>query len=433
MISLRSVLLLSSISFATSAVAQSNSINDSVSTVLAKNPQIVGMVQEFKSREAQVEEAESGYFPKLSLRAGIGKEKLETPLRDTELTYTQASLTLTQMLFDGFSVSNEVDRQSFRTEAAKYEAIAAAENQSFRAIEVYLEVMKTHELQLLAQETLKNHLSIQDKMIERQESGIGTDADLAQISARVALADSTLIAAKANHRDAVTNFRRVVGAMPIVGLMQRPDDVTDLDARPLSDLTETALRQHPTLKAATADVSSAQAQQSASRSENWPRLYLEARRDANDNVNGIEGREDDTVISLNFEYDLYDGGARSSASRSTAYQVERAKSIRDNTHQEVIEAIRLAYSGNDALTRSLSTQERYVDFALKTQLAYNDQYKLGARTLLDVLNAENEHVNARRSLISISYDKQLSQFRMLNASGQLLETLAIDVNSILQD
>jgi len=433
MLSLRSIVLLGSISFATTTVAQSNSIEDSVATVLAKNPQIVGMVQEFKSRQAQVEEAESGYYPTLSLRAGIGKEKLETPLRNTDLTYTQASLTLTQMLFDGFSVSNEVDRQTFRTEAAKYEAIAAAENQSLRAIEVYLEVMKTQELQLLAQETLKRHLSIQDKMVERQESGIGTDADLAQISARVALADSNLIAAKANHRDAVTNFRRVVGAMPIVGLMKRPADISGLEGRPLSDLTEAALRQHPTLKAATADISAAQAQQSASRSDNWPRLYLEARRDANDNVNGIEGREDDTVVSLNFEYDLYDGGARSSASRSTAYQVERAKSVRDNAHQEVIEAIRLAYSGNDALTRSLSTQERYVEFALKTQLAYNDQYKLGARTLLDVLNAENEHVNARRSLISISYDKQLSQFRMLNASGQLLETLAIDVNSILKD
>jgi adhesin transport system outer membrane protein len=69
--------------------------------------------------------------------------------------------------------------------------------------------------------------------------------------------------------------------------------------------------------------------------------------------------------------------------------------------------------------------ELHVRAATDTKAAYLKQFNIGRRTLLDLLNTENELVDARRALINASYDKLFSQYRIFNSMGQLVREIGV--------
>jgi adhesin transport system outer membrane protein len=409
-------------------------LQKSVLQVLSQNPSIYSVVQEYRSREHEVDQAFSSYLPTVDVAAGIGYEEVKTPATNqnsVELTRKELSLNIKQLLFDGFSTSNEVHRQEFRKETAKYEAFSVAENQGLRTAEVYLNVLKTNEFYLLAQETLTVHQRILKRMTARNKAGVGSNADLTQVSARMALAEGNLITAESNHRDAISNYLRVVGTFPLVDNMERPPSIADSFTMNIKKETEIALKEHPTLIAATSDVSAAQAQHSSARSTMYPKVHLELSKSFDEDIGGIEGRDEDLIIALRLRYNLYAGGSDASRKRYTSYQVENAKGIRDNSHLQVIEAMRLSFNAYTSLEKKMVYQEQHVKFALTTRDAYKKQFNLGKRTLLDVLNTENEYVSAKRDLIRSSYDRQIAEYRIVNAKGGFIASLGLSVSDLL--
>ena len=408
-------------------------LKQAVVQVLSQNPAVYSVVQEYKSRAFEVREAQAGYLPDIDLTLGLGYHHVDTPSKENDKIRRESGIRLSQMLFDGFSARNEVRRQKSRQLSAKYEAFAVAENQSLRAVEVYLTVMKNKELLALAEESLKTHKKIQKQMRNRKDAGVGSEADLSQVQARVALAGGNVVTAQSNYDDAVSNYLRVVGSYPIVDKMQRPQSVSNQFSPDIKEETEKALYEHPTLIAATNDVTAAQAQHSASKSQHWPRVHLEAHKSIEQDVGGVEGRDEDFVVAIRLRYDLYVGGANKSRRDYTGYQVEEAKGIRDNAHLQVIEAMRLSYNAYYSLKKVIQYQQQHVDFALQTRDAYKEQYNLGKRSLLDVLNTENEYINAKRSLTQSGFDQLFAEFRIMNAKGKLVDSLKIDIQRLLAE
>lgn len=435
---LKPVSLAASLVCVVSVTAEPITLKDSVLQVIAQNPSVYSAIQEYKSRGYEVREAKSGYLPSIDLGLGVGYEATNNPSTRTagedevELTRKEASLNLRQLLFDGFAASNEVRRQKYREQTSKYEAFSIAENQALRTSEVYLEILKSEEFLLMAKETLAVHEKIFKQMRERNKAGIGSEADLTQVSARLALADGNVVTAQANHDDAISNYIRVVGSHPVVELMQRPNSLSNyFDTLNIKSETEVALRQHPTLLAATSDVTAAQAQYSAASSTMWPRVHLEASKRIDDDIGGVEGRDESLFVGVRLRYDIYVGGRNSARKGYTSYQVENAKGVRDNAHLQVIEAMRLSFNAYNSLKGKMAYQKQHVDFAKQTRDAYKEQFNLGKRTLLDVLNTENEYVDAKRSLVRSSYDRQFSEYRIMNAKGELLHSIGLSVDDLL--
>ena len=417
---------------AVAAIAEPITLKDSVLQVIAQNPTVYSAVQEYKSRHHEVREAQASYLPTVELGLGVGYEDTENTTIDNSLTRKEASINIRQLLFDGFAVKNEVRRQKYREQSSQYEAFAIAENQALRAAEVYLEVLKSQEFLLMAEETLAAHEKIYKQMRERNKAGVGSEADLKQVSARLALADGNVVTAQSNHDDAISNYIRVVGSHPVVGFMQRPNSLSDyFDTLNIKSETELALKQHPTLLAATSDVTAAQAQYSAAGSNMWPRIHLEAQKRMDDDIGGVEGKDESLFIGVRLRYDIYVGGRNSAKKRYTAYQVENAKGVRDNAHLQVIEAMRLSFNAYNSLKNKMTYQKQHVEFAKETRDAYKEQFNLGKRTLLDVLNTENEYVDAKRSLVRSSYDRQFAEYRIMNAKGKLLHGIGLSVDDLL--
>lgn len=402
------------------------SIDEVVRDVLSRNPAVNTVVQEVRSRTFEVEEAGSSYLPQVSVNGGVGYESVNNPLRDAESEFYGAGIALQQNVFDGFATRSEVARQDARLTSSKYEALATFENEALRATSSYLDVLRYKGLVELALSAQIRHQEIQAQMEERFSSGLASQADRSQVAARLALVDANLNAAEANLRDAQASFMRVVGYLPRINEMSFPDQyVTNADLRITSEL-ESALNNNPVLQAATSDVSAAQSQYTATKSAHYPSISLEAGYNHYEDIGGIEGTDQDAYVALRFQYTLYDGGARSSSTQYASHQINKAKAIRDNTHLQVMEAVRLSVNALESLRLSLEIQDNYVKMARLTRDSYDDQYSIGNRSLIDLLNAENELINAQRGKLNTLFDLRYSEFRVLNAKGRLISALGID-------
>ena len=402
--------------------AQALTLKESVGHTLATNPEVMAARHELDSREQQVRQAKAGYRPTLDVAAGIGREETRSPNTGDErvrLTRHESSLQLRQMVFDGFATQEEVRRQRARVGSADFRLQALEERTALRVAEVYINLLRQRDLLILAQDTLAEHRKIHNQMVLRESSGVGSKADLDQISARLALSQSNLIAAENNLQDAKTNFYRVVELVPDMADLAVPGIGSPM-APNLTDAEALAVKNHPTLLSANADIDAAQAQYQASRSAFYPRLQIEADKHWDEDIDGLEGEREDLVVALRVQYNLYNGNADSARRKQTAYLMEEAKSIRNNTRRQVIESLRLSWSSYQAITAQIAYLERNVAAARDTRDAYLKQFNIGRRTLLDLLNTENEVVEARGSLVNASYDLLFSRFRIETAMGQML-------------
>lgn len=408
------------------AFSHALTLEEAVQRALSSNPEVLAARHELDARRAEVSQAKAGYLPTLSVTAGIGQETVRNPSTQDDtvrLTREEFGVQARQMVFDGFATAEEVNRQEARVSSASYAALATADDVTLRTAEVYLNLLRQMEQLQLARETLKEHQNIHDQMVLRSRSGVGSKADLDQIAARLALANSNLVVAENNLFDARTNYYRVVGFMPELPSMAVPAAVNQLPDN-LEAAVGLAIGRHPTLLSAIADVQAAQAQYDAAASGYWPQIQIEADQRMDTDIGGVEGQDEDLVVALRMRYNLFNGGADKARRSQTAYLLEQAREIRNNAHRQVTESMRLSWSNYEAINNQLRYLEEHVRAAGATKTAYRQQFNIGRRTLLDLLNTENELVGARRSLINAKFDRLFAQYRILNSSGDLATYLS---------
>ncbi|MGL4936409.1 TolC family protein, partial [Shewanella sp.] len=185
--------------------AQSQTLEQAVAQTLDTNPDLRVAFNRFKAREEQVNQAIAGYMPTVDISGGYGYEQtnsVSTRRRPNvgevdregvaELTPGELGVSLKQMLFDGFYTSSEVDRYSREASAEQWALLAAAEDMALDVSKVYLNYLRTAEVLKLAEKNLDNHKSIYDQIKQRTDSGLGSTADLSQISGRLARANANV-------------------------------------------------------------------------------------------------------------------------------------------------------------------------------------------------------------------------------------------------
>jgi len=245
--------------------AWAQSLEQSVADALLTNPQIQEAYHLYQSRQYQIDEAKAGYLPKLDAIAGVGPERTNNSTTraggdgvDKSLTRQEASISLTQMLFDGFDTSSNVHRTEAEAAAQKHALFSTAENTALRVSEVYLNVLRQQEIYDLSKKNLQTHEEILADISRRTDSGLGSTADLSQIQGRVARAYANLAAAENNLRDAKAEYMRVINAEP----MELVQPVPDADMLPanLDEALKLATEQHPTLLSAQQDIEAARYQ-----------------------------------------------------------------------------------------------------------------------------------------------------------------------------
>ncbi|OEF23302.1 TolC family outer membrane protein [Vibrio rumoiensis] len=405
---------------------QAESLEQVIAKTLATNPDIQSAYNEYMSRVAQGDVSEGNYLPSVDLEAGVGYEDYDNSLgTQGEFDPRYAQLSIRQLIWDGSSTYNDIQRTASEAEAQRYQLLSDAQDMALQTSEAYLKVLEAQELLTLTQANLDVHKSIVKDIQKRTDSGLSSTADLTQVEGRLARAQTNLISAQGNLTDQISNFMKLVGEYP-EGL-KVPDVDDDYLAVSIDDALAKAKENNPVLLVAKHDIDAAQSQYEQARGTLLPTFTVEGSQKWGDELDGSEGDTDELKVMLKMRYNLYNGGSDKAESRSAAYQVNKAKNIRDRAYRMLEESTRYAWNARELAEQQRKYLEQHVDLSAKTIIVYEKQYKLGKRTLLDLLNTENELFESRKEYISAYYNGLYANFRLLNSTGLLLDSFRVDL------
>lgn len=418
--------------------AYSQSLEQAVAYTLDTNPELRIAYTRFKVDEKKVEQAESGYFPTIDLTGGIGYEYTDTPgtRRDSkdnteELIRRELGIHLKQNIFSGFHTQSEVERTSYATSAEQWRLHSLAEDLALQVTKVYVDLIKSNALVALAEKYVASHKIVYAMIKSRMESGYSSSADLSQINGRLAKAHSILIAAKNNALDSATKFSRIVGQKAENLVIPVPDAL--ILPKTQAQGLKRALNNHPTIHAALNDINSAKAQYKTAKSSYYPKISLELNANFNDNLDGedgsgyrdVGGENNEVQAMLRFSYNLYAGGKDKAYAKETAYKMNEARALNRNVQRQVKEGFILSWDAFEQLTLQKKYIKMHVIASKDTQSDYAEQFKIGQRSLLDLLDTQNELFQSRRDYLEAQFSEISAQYRILNAMGSLVDALKV--------
>ena len=410
---------------AAGTVSHAETLQQAVQTMIETNPDVRSVAHNRLARDEEVRQAKANYFPTLDVEAGTGKDYVDKPSYYDDLNPQQARIGLRQNLFAGLSTMNEVERQKARVQSEAFVVRSTADNTALKVVNVYLEVLKNEAIVDLAKENLTLHQRIADQIKLRSESGVDRLADMDQIQSRLNLAQSNLVVAEQNLFDAQTNYNAVVGNPPLQ--LTRPESPVGMIPATLEDAEQIALAGHPQLKSASADLEARHKQDEVAKSPFMPIIDLEADKIWEEETSFssyYDGEErEDLRVFLRFRYNLFNGWRDEARKSETVHLINEAREIKNHTHRQVVESIRLSWQSHEAAKKKTNYLNQRLQFAAKTASAYTKQWNIGQRSLLDVLDAEAERIDSARQLVTAEYEGLYSQYRILNGTGKLVPSL----------
>ncbi len=400
-------------------------LQDTVKKAIVSNPEVQARWHAFLSSRHEQDVARGGYFPRVDLQTGIGRESLTQPsLPTTHFTRRGTVLSLNQMIYDGFATRDEVARLAYSKLVRYYEVLDASESTALEVVRAYNDVLRHRELFLLAQENFVQHEQVFKQIQERVQAGVGRRVDLEQAGGRMALAQSNLLTESSNLHDVSARFQRIVGELP-PGDMTAPELLKQGIPSTVEEALKQAFQDSPAFNAAIENVRAAQAEARGRQANFHPRVDLRARKDIAFNDNGIAGRRDDQVVELVLNFNLFKGGSDRALVNQYAERLALSKELRDKTCRDVRQTLAIAFNDIHNLSRQLGFLDQHQLAIEKAREAYRKQFDIGQRTLLDLLDTENEYFQARRAYVNATYEHATAHARTLAGMGNLLTALQV--------
>ncbi|HHT9692452.1 TPA: TolC family outer membrane protein [Legionella pneumophila] len=425
----------------TSSYATADTLYEAVQYGMIANPDILLNTAKGLSAKQAIDKAKGGLYPSIDVTGGFGRQRSINPTSaaiddspSTTLNIVESAVELRQRLFAGGGIINEVKRNQYLTEAQKWKTQGIAEDLALEITKNYFAVLLHERLYAYSIENLKAHKAVFKMIKERATAGITRTAEVDQANARLALAEANKISALADLQEVKINYAKTVGKWP--ENLQVPH-VPARKSLPnnLARIIEKGLDNHPTVKSSYADIKEAKAQYDVARAAYYPEVNLVLNSSKNKNLGGLAGPNDSDTVAVRMNYNAFRGGADAARIRETAYQVQEAYETKNRTLLELKETIRLAWNAYVASALRIQPLKQHVTASRKTRTAYQDEFKVGKRTLLDLLDSQNEYYQSQIELARAENDEILSRYRILNGMGCLLKylNLRLPVNVVNND
>lgn len=393
---------------------------------ISTNPEVQAAWYAFLAAGDEQRSARGGYYPRLDLGGSIGYERHEIDKLDQWNDYNLAggNLTLTQLLYDGFATSSNVARLGKVRRERYFNLLEAAENTTLEATRAYEDVLRFRELRSLAERNVERHREVLGRIKEKVRAGVGRAVDLEQATGRLALAESNYIIETSNLHDVSARYQRVVGEWPADSLAPTENAKATVPDDLLSALN-VAYGEHPALAAATENIRANEEQLRNRKSRYHPRLDVRLRGELGEDIDRIQGYTSDQRAELVLSYNLFNGGSDKAAISQASNLIEVSEHNREATCREVRQNLRIAYNDHQRIKTQLDYLRVHKDTTDKARTAYLDQFQIGQRTLLDLLDTENEYFEAQRAYVNGNYDYAIASARTLAGMGRIRQAVGV--------
>jgi adhesin transport system outer membrane protein len=407
------------------AAQSPTSLKDAVERAILQNPEVKLRFHNLEAAQQERKGAEGAWLPRIDIEAATGSYQIKTPSLASSLNYpgSRASIQLRQTLFDGFSTLNETRRLSYSEQTAFFELLSASNQTGLEAARAYIDVLRYRDLLRLASDNFTTHQEVHDRLNQKVTAGVGRRVDLEQATGRMALAESNWVTETSNLHDVSSRYQRLVGELPPESLTPAESlgGLLPANTRFLSE----AIRKNPDFLAAVSTIRAYRADSEVRRAAYSPTLEFRARQSFETNQSGTTGDFRDSALELVLNYNLFRGGSDRARVKQYVAKLGSAFDLRDKACRDVWQTGAIAFNDSQRLVAQLKLLSQHELSTSKARQAYQQQFDIGQRSLLDLLDTENELYQARRSLSNAEYDLVLAQIRVLASSGSLLSALKL--------
>ncbi|MCG3863136.1 MULTISPECIES: TolC family outer membrane protein [unclassified Photobacterium] len=426
----KNIITLTIVSALFSQTASAETLEQAMSHTIQTNPKVLQALHQYKASAQQIAQEKADYLPSLDLHSSYRSDNTDDKDSKNLQSYSgDISLNLHQNIFNGLYTTHQVEKLNNQTLAKQWVMISMAEDTALQVAKAYMHYIEAEKMVTLANNNVEKHKNIYQRIKEKTESGLGSVADLSQIRGRLARARSNLIAAKNNLADARAEY--------IVVTNEQPTDLTvpslNMSVMPksLHNAIQVAEKNHPTIHAALSNINAIHADQNSVKSNYLPQFDLELGKDWSDKSydrhHSFDNSKQQAYATIEMRYNLFKGGKDMAKERELAYRLSDSKDAEAYTYRQVVEGTTLAWNAYQYVYEQLDYIKQHINAAKDTQASYAQQFKLGQRSLVDLLDAENELFEARKDYLKSESDKTIAYYRILNATGQLLPANKIQV------
>ena len=410
------------------AMAQSTSpVVQSVQKAIEGNPEVAAKFNAFRASNDEIDVASGAWKPHLDASGTAGKrayENTQSLPRDARFYTGGVRLELSQLLWDGLGTHNEIERLGHVKLTRWFDFLDSTEQFGLEAAKAYYDVVRYRKLVALAEDNYVQHKYSFDQVQSRVNAGVGRGVDLEQVIARVALAQSNLVTERANLHDVTERYVRIVGAVPPAENVSAVSMVKQLPASETEAMRIAAV-QSPSVAGAIENLRSARAAVAARKSPFQPRIEARAQGATGHNLDGTLYQKHDVGAEIAVTWNIFNGGADSARERQYANLLTQAENLRDKACVDARQAVSVAFNDVRKLGEQLGYLDRNVVSIQKARDAYRQQFDIGQRSLLDLLNSENELYTARRSYVLAEEDLATAIVRTYAGMGTLVAGLGL--------
>jgi len=404
------------------------------------NPDLNQSRANVRVRDEEAPKAKAGLRPKASITAQYGAQyaAIKIPFggsasqqagaasgasgdfQDKYVGYPRgATLNLSQTLFDGFRTENSVRQAESGVLSARSTMRLTEQATLQNGATAYMNVLRDTAVVSLR----KNNISVLEEQLkqtrDRFQVGEVTRTDVAQAEASVALARSESYAAQAQLKTSMANYRQIIGSEP--KHLQPGRSLEPLLPKSLDQAIAVALVEHPGVTAALHQVDSAALAVKVAESALMPTLSVNGQvSNQYDSFLGLPGSRQFTASATGqLNVPLYQGGSEYASVRQAKEQLGQARLNADVQRESVRASVVSSYGLLETAKASIVSGQAAVKAAETALAGVREEAKVGQRTTLDVLNAQQALLNARVNLVTSQRDRVVASYAALGSIGRL--------------
>ena len=392
------------------------------------NPSLNAQRASVRATDEGVPQALSGYRPKVTVNGSIGQQYIDSTTRTSTVaaTYTQLSgtmtpsnfgITATQTLYNGFQTANKTRQAESQVQAARETLRVTEQTVLLNAVTAYMNLLRDGailDLQRRNVEVLQEQLR---QTRDRFNVGEVTRTDVAQSESRLASGRSQVLSAEATYKASVATYRQVIGVEP--GKLSPGSPVDRFSPQNLPQSIGVATATHPAVTSAQYNVDAALLQVKVAEGALYPTLALQGNVQQGYEIGLLQLKQFNASVLGQLTVPIYQGGAEYSLIRQAKETLGQQRLTLDTARDQVRQTVVQSWGQLDAAKANIEATQAQVQASEIALNGVREEARVGQRTTLDVLNAQQELVNARVALVSAQRDRVVASYTLLASVGRL--------------
>ncbi|WP_180075106.1 TolC family protein [Acinetobacter sp. YH12254] len=404
-------------------IPQKMNVVEAIHTAVQRRPEISQSISTLSAQAANIDVAKAAYYPQLS--GGLGTGDLTSGERGRQVV----SLNATQMLYDFGKIKTNVSIEEARLAEEQARVLVSLDQVAFEVADAIVNIKRYQEITKIAQQQIQGIGRIAEIANLRARAGISSQADPIQAQSNLEAAQSNLLVQQTQLRQYQQRLRTLLGFDVSAVEWEIPERIVaqaDLYQDP-------EFTQIPNMILAQSGVEVARFQKDQARLSRYPSIHLKGSLSQAVNGRNPNNNEDDgfyNSIMIEASSNFYQGGAARSQARSASYAEEAARAQVNTVYLDVLDQVRLIREQIENKQKQMGVLSQRRATTVRTKELYQEQYKLGTRTVVDLLNAEQAIHSAAQEIESARYDIYSAIVQYIQVTGRTRDIYALNRISI---